>query len=141
MQPVVLLAVAAIVLAVGAVLFHLVGEGPGPEVAVATSTEEGSPLRHTGPAAAQAGKPLRIEATVTGAGHWKLRATYRAAGGSSRPWKVAPMEQEAGGLYVGWIPVKPSMAGGIDYFLELRNGDGRRWTAGSPDAPLHVPLR
>jgi hypothetical protein len=51
------------------------------------------------------------------------------------------MKPEAGGPYVGWIPVKRSMPAGIDYFLELRDGHGKRWTAGSPDAPLHVPLR
>ena len=90
-------------------------------------------LTHTPPAAARMWQDLDLVVQPTEKG-WEPRVSYRSPGGS---WRLQTLR--CADVCQASLPVTADV--GIEYWLEADGPEGARWTFGSAEHPIRVPVR
>ena len=85
------------------------------------------------------GRPLAIEAMIAGSrGIAKAQVFCRSAGGGN--FMAVPMAQVEGDLYRAVVPDWLLAGSGLEYYIEVTNGDGETASQGFRGFPLQVRL-
>ena len=97
-------------------------------------------ITHQGFSRPQArGKPLTIEATITATrGVTKAQVFCRTAGGGN--FMAVPMAQVEGDVYRAVVPDWLLAGSGLEYFIEVTDGNGETASQGFRGFPLQVRL-
>ena len=112
---------------------------PGTEPASSTApTPASSPgtFAHTPPAGARLWQDLVLRVTPRSKTPYRVHVDYRSLGSS---WRSLPLKKGNDGVWIAEIPV--TSAAGLEYWLEATSETGQRWTHGSAESPILVPVR
>lgn len=102
--------------------------------------DDGLSIAHQGFSRPQArGKPLAIEATIAAAaGVRKAQVFCRSAGGGD--FMALPMSPVEGNLYRAVVPDWLLAGSGLEYYIEVMDGNGQATSHGFRGFPLQVLL-
>jgi hypothetical protein len=127
------------------------GRAPGVDVDApfaapppAAPSAEDRAVIHVPVASARLGQDLAVRVIVADKSPRELLCRYRgvAADGAPGAWRAVALAEQGEGRYGVGIPVGEEMAGGLDYWLEVRNpADASTSWKGSAGAPFRVLVR